>query len=648
MCGIAGVFGGDFNALNVEIAAMTATLSHRGPDAGDIWTDRAAGIALGHRRLAIIELSDCGAQPMHSACGRYVLTFNGEIYNHLELRAELDAKSRFDWRGRSDTETLLAGFSAWGIEATLKKTVGMFAIGLWDRTERKLTLARDRFGEKPLYYGWIGEGGRTSFVFGSELKALRSHSGFDNAIDRDVVALFLRFCYVPTPYSIYKNIYKLEPGAYLALDEQGLQLRKTELRRYWRYSDVALAGLANPIVDEREALLELEALLKQAVGAQLVADVPIGAFLSGGVDSSTVVALMQTLSSRPVETFTVGFEESAFNEAPYAAAVARRLGTEHHEIHVSPKETLAVIPELPRIYDEPFADSSQIPTSIICSIARKHVTVALSGDGGDELFGGYQRYLYGPIFWKAIKWMPVSVRKGLGASMLGLSSDRWNQIGRVPMLRDRVANFGDKAHRMAARLGTVEKIDDIYSSMMTEWPANESPSISAGVLPTRLDECRAFDQVRDFEHRMMLLDGLTYLPDDILTKIDRAAMAVGLETRVPLLDHRLAEFAWRLPLAMKIRGRTTKWALRQILVRHVPASLIDRPKAGFAVPLGQWLRGPLRNWADALLDERRLRDDGYFDPVSVRALWDEHQSGSRDWKYRLWNVISFQAWLDAQ
>jgi asparagine synthase (glutamine-hydrolysing) len=645
MCGMTGFVGaGNAAALDADIAAMTAALAHRGPYAGGVWIDEDAGVALGHRRLAIVDLSERGAQPMRSACGRYILTYNGEIYNHLDLRAELEAKAPVNWRGTSDTETLLAGIAAWGVEATLKRTVGMFAFGLWDRVDRRLTLARDRFGEKPLYYGWLGEPGGGVFAFASELKSLRANKSFDNAIDRDALALFLRFGYVPAPYSIFRDIFKLAPGTFLTLEAEGLRHRTFETRSYWRYAQAALDGLANPVRDEREALEELQNLLRRAVRGQLMSDVPIGAFLSGGVDSSAIVAAMQELSSRPVKTFTVGFDEAAFDEAPYAAAVARHLGTEHHEMHVSPEETLAIIPDLPRLYDEPFADGSQIPTSIICAAARKHVTVALSGDAGDELFGGYERYLYGPRFWTAIKWMPMGVRRGLGAALSRIPPDLWNRVGRLRLLGDRVGVLGDKAHKLGARLSTVRGTDDIYLSMMTEWRAGEDPSLATRILPTRLDEVLRASGALEFKQRMMLADGLTYLPDDILTKVDRAAMAASLETRVPLLDHRLAEFVWRLPLSMRIRGGVTKWALRQILYRSVPRRLIDRPKAGFGAPVGQWLRGPLREWAEDQLSEQRLRSEGFLAPEPIRKLWDEHISGSRDWTARLWSVAMFQAW----
>jgi asparagine synthase (glutamine-hydrolysing) len=625
---------------------MTRTLRHRGPDADGGWVDSEAGIALGHKRLAILELSERGAQPMHSACGRYVITFNGEIYNHLSLRQELEESEAINWRGASDTETLLAGFAAWGVKRTLEKTVGMFALGLWDRAERCLTLARDRFGEKPLYYGWAGHGVQSAFIFGSELKALRAFPGFDNAINRGAIALFLRFCYVPTPYSIYENIFKLEPGVMLTLDPASLLRRESRSENYWSYEDAAIAGLTNPVRSEQEGIERLEHALREAVRLQLMADVPVGAFLSGGIDSSTVVALMQSQSPRPVKTFTVGFDEAGFDESPHGAAVARHLGCDHHEVRVTPSEAQAVVPKLPTTYDEPFADSSQIPTSIICMVARQSVTVALSGDAGDELLGGYNRYFLGPTFWRLASNLPLGLRKAIGAGILGVPVEQWNRLGSLPLVHRRVALFGDKAHKLARRLETVRSVDDLYRGMVSEWRPEEVPTLAAGRLPTKLDTLRIEDKISEAEHRMMLLDGLTYLPDDILTKVDRAAMAVSLETRVPLLDHRVAEVAWRLPLCMKIRNGQGKWALRKILYRFVPAELVERPKAGFGIPIGQWVRGPLRDWAEALLAEERLRGEGFLDAPRVRGLWRDHLDGKRDWTSRLWNVLMFQAWLE--
>jgi asparagine synthase (glutamine-hydrolysing) len=641
MCGIAGLLTtSPRGSAREAIAAMTFTLRHRGPDAGAVFVDDEAGVALGHRRLAIVDLSERGAQPMHSVCGRYVLTFNGEIYNHLALRQELQASGPASWRGTSDTETLLAGFVAWGVAATLEKAIGMFALALWDRAERRLTLARDRFGEKPLYYGFVGRGAATTFVFGSELKALRAHPGFDNPIDRGVVALFLRLCYVPTPYSIYENIFKLEPGSILTIAPDRITARERAVEVYWRYEDVAIAGLANPVSDEREGLELLEQALRQAVALQLVADVPVGAFLSGGIDSSTIVALMQAQSSQRVKTFTVGFDEVDFDESPHALAVARHLGTDHCEIRVTPRETQAVIPNLPVMYDEPFADSSQIPTSIICAIARKSVTVALSGDGGDEMLGGYNRYTLGPKLAQRIAMVPSTLRGPLVSAA--------KLLAQFPALSGQLAPFKDKVYKLDSVLKNIEDPDVLYKALVTEWSVDAVPALSAPHLPARLDAIGLECQFAEPVHRMMLLDGLTYLPDDILAKVDRAAMAVSLETRVPFLDHRVAEIAWRLPISMKMRNGQGKWALRQILYKHVPKELVERPKSGFGIPVGQWLRGPLRDWGESLLSETRLRNEGYLDSGKSLELWRDHCSGHRDCTFRLWNLLSFQAWLSAQ
>jgi asparagine synthase (glutamine-hydrolysing) len=657
MCGITGFLTAESSALGqLETLAISMALEiqHRGPDDSGVWADVQEGIALGHRRLSIVDLSVAGHQPMHSASGRYVLAFNGEIYNHQLIRAELEkahnsspfydnecAKSY--WRGHSDTESLLAGFEAWGIEETLKKTVGMFAIALWDRVERRLTLARDRLGEKPLFYGWV----RGAFVFGSELKALRAYPGFENSICRDALALYLQHSAVPAPYSIYKDIFKLEPGCVVSVDASCLLRKTVKAEPYWLLVDAARKGLAAPIQSETEAVAALDSALSEAVAIQAVADVPLGAFLSGGVDSSTIVALMQSQSSRPVQTFTVGFDEDGFDESPHALAVALHLGTEHHAIRVTAAHARAVIPQLPSIYDEPFADSSQIPTYLVSKAARQQVTVALSGDAGDELFGGYNRYFWGQRIWRRVGWMPHLLRLYVGEGIQQIPASAWDAAGRVLPGTNRVVRLGDKAHKLAHRLKTVENLDDLYRSLVTEWPQVVDLVRGAGRLPTKLDNRSLVAGMFEAEHRMMMWDTLTYLPDDILTKVDRAAMSVGLETRVPFLDHRVVELAWRLPLHMKIRGGQGKWALRQVLYKYVPRELIERPKAGFGIPLAQWLRGPLREWAEELLNEARLEREGYFNAKIIRQIWKEHLSGRHDWISRLWSVLMFQAWLEA-
>ena len=648
MCGLTGFWRSESSPeLRSAIESMTDTLFHRGPDAGGVWLDEGAGLALGHRRLSIIELSEEGAQPMASACGRYILAYNGEVYNHLELREELLRNGKvMVWRGHSDTETLLACFVFWGVKETLRKVAGMFAFALWDKAERLLTLARDRFGEKPLYYGWAGKGSNQAFVFGSELKSLRAYPGFDNPVNRSALGLYFQFCTVPAPYSIYEEIFKVMPGTMLTLRAGVSVTKDVNPETYWCLTDAVRNGLANQIVDEKEAVSKLEYALRNAVALQAVADVPLGAFLSGGVDSSTIAALMQTQSARPVQTFTIGFDEAGFDESPYALAVARHLGTEHYELRVSADDVRSVIPLLPHLYDEPFADSSQIPTYLVCKAAKSSVTVALSGDAGDELFGGYNRYLWGKRIWNRIAWLPPQLRQLLGAGIQGFSVEQWDTLGRTLPGGIQISRLGDKAHKMAYRMKAVKSLDDLYRSLVTVWPNKINPVKNAAALPTQLDKTALVTAFSEAEHRMMLWDSLTYLPDDILTKVDRAAMGVSLETRAPFLDHRVAELAWELPLNMKIRGGTGKWVLRQLLYKYVPRELIERPKAGFAIPVGQWLRGPLRNWAEALLDEKRLKAEGYLDPVPVLETWRQHLSGRHDWTDRLWAVLMFQAWLE--
>lgn len=643
MCGIAGLWSaGGERAVTLENNArsMASALSHRGPDSSGFWVDPGVGVGLSHRRLAIVDLSPAGHQPMVSVCGRYVLVFNGEIYNHAAIRHEIDiAGQGTEWRGHADTETLLAAISNWGLAIALQKSTGMFALGLWDRQERTLTLARDRMGEKPVYYGWVAG----DFAFGSELKALRALPDFENPVDRDALELFTQFRSVPAPYSIYKDICKLPAGTVLTLTLSELKKRVLpEPTAFWSVSQVALDGLAKPVRSETEGISHLEHLLKEAVAGQMVADVPLGAFLSGGVDSSTIVALMQSLSPRRVQTFTVGFDESGFDESPYAAAVARHLGTDHHELRVSAADAQDVIPRLPTIYDEPFADSSQIPTFLICSAARQNVTVALSGDGGDELFGGYNRYLWASRIWQSLSWLPLPLRKLAGSTLLALPPKGWDRVGRMT---GGIARLGDKAHKLGQRLQSVVGVDDLYRSLVTEWPQGSGVVKGGANSATLLDNRNLVRNLAEPEQRMMLWDALTYLPDDILTKVDRAGMGVSLETRVPLLDHRVVEFAWSLPLSMKIKGGQGKWALRQILYKYVPAALIERPKAGFAIPVGLWLRGSLRDWAESLLDVNSMRQQGYFDAHLVQKKWQEHLSGRYDWTSQLWAILMFQAWL---
>ncbi|MDQ0013664.1 asparagine synthase (glutamine-hydrolyzing) [Variovorax boronicumulans] len=629
---------------------MTDAIANRGPDSDGQWLDADAAIGLGHRRLAIVELSGAGAQPMISTTGRYVLAFNGEIYNHMDLREGLGRHRRpADWRGHSDTETLLAGFDAWGIRATVERSVGMFAFSVWDRKTRTLTLARDRLGEKPMYYGWQGSGRAAVFLFGSELKALRAHPAFGAQINRDALCLFMRHNSVGGHHSIYEGVHKLLPGSLLTVSQAATE---PVFQTYWSSAEAAQRGVAQRFEGSAtEAVDALEILLKKAVHGQMMADVPLGAFLSGGVDSSTVVALMQSQSSRPVKTFSIGFHEAAYNEADHAKAVAQHLGTEHTELYVTPEQALSVIPKLPGLYCEPFADSSQIPTFLVSQLARRHVTVSLSGDAGDELFCGYNRYVLTASLWRRLSAVPMPLRRTVARGLTSLSPERLNRIAAYTPLARRWANVGDKLHKGAGVM-TAGSAAELYRGMVSHWPHPEGLVLGGTEPSTALNTpIPALSGLSDVE-RMMALDLQTYLPDDILTKVDRAAMGVSLETRVPFLDHRVVEFVWQLPFEYKRRNEnganTSKWALRQVLFRHVPKALIERPKMGFGVPIDSWLRGPLRPWAEDLLSEARLKREGFFNPGPIRKKWAEHVSGQRNWQHQLWCVLMFQAWLAEQ
>ena len=661
MCGFSGFLIANADALvSLETVAtqMAMAIKHRGPDDTGIWVDTQAGIALGHQRLSIVDLSGAGHQPMASVSGRYVIAFNGEIYNHLNLREELnkkdavhsqsplaDNKLRQVWRGHSDTETLLAAFDAWGVEDTLKKSIGMFAFALWDKQKHTLTLARDRMGEKPLYYGWQGRGKKRVFLFGSELKALKAHPEFSGDIDRGALTLMMRHNYIPAPYSIYQGIYKLEPGCLLTVS---LDQPEPNISKYWDMVEVARAGVTQPFAGTADQAVDaLEILAKDAVRLQLMSDVPLGAFLSGGVDSSTVVALMQAQSSRPVKTFTIGFNEESYNEAVHAKAVAQHLGTEHTELYVTPQQAMEVIPRLPSLYCEPFADSSQIPTFLVSQLAKQHVTVSLSGDAGDELFCGYNRYQITENLWRKLAHVPTPLRALVAKGITTVSPAGWDRIARYIPGAGRYSLLGDKLHKGAGVLAS-HTVDELYLGLVSNLRNPADWVIGGQEPPTNLtSEHPKLSELKPVE-RMMTLDAISYLPDDILVKVDRAGMGVSLESRVPFLDHRIVEFAWSLPLEYKLREGQTKWPLRQVLYRHVPRELIERPKMGFGVPLHDWLRGPLRDWAEELLDEARLSREGYFHPAPIRKIWAEHLSGKRNWIAQLWSVLMFQAWLAEQ
>jgi asparagine synthase (glutamine-hydrolysing) len=601
-------------------------------------------LALGHRRLAVIDLSAAGHQPMTSPCERFTLVFNGEIYNHPELRAELERQGgQFDWQGHSDTETLLAGFRHWGFEAMLPKLNGMFAFALWDAVEMVLYLARDRMGEKPLYYGRVGD----LFLFGSELKSLKAHPDWGADIDRNALTSFLRYSYVPAPYSIYQNICKLLPAHYVVIRDQGRQISAP--RCYWDLREIAekAAAEGDQAATPDASIAELDRRLRKSILSRMTADVPLGAFLSGGFDSTTVVALMQAQSMQAVKTFTIGFGEKAFNEAIHAQAVARHLGTDHTELYLSPQDALAVIPRLPSIWDEPFADSSQIPTFLVSEMARRHVTVSLSGDGGDELFCGYHRYVLGYRLWNRLRCLPARVRSTISKALMLTPTRQIDQLTallpkamQMPLLSDRLPKLAEALNHRHGGL--------FYQSVVSQC-RNPSDIVVGGVEPpTIISDSSCWPQFDDLRNRMMYFDSRSYLPDDILTKVDRASMAVSLEARVPLLDHELVEFSWQLPLSLKYRDGVGKWPLRQLLYRYVPKTLMERPKAGFAVPIEQWLRGPIRDWAESLLQEQRLDGEGFFDPKPVRHMWQEHVAGKRSWHHQLWSVLMFQAWLEVE
>lgn len=638
MCGITGFWAR--KAPDDHIATgMAHRIESRGPDDMGTWTDRSSGLALAHRRLSIVDLSPAGHQPMHSPCGRYVLVFNGEIYNHGDLRAELDKEGGgFNWRGHSDTETLLAALRYWGLQKTLKRVNGMFAFALWDRLERTLFLARDRMGEKPLYYGHQGD----TFLFGSELKALTAHPAWRGEVDHESLVLYMRYKYVPSPWSIYKGIRKLPPATFVAVTDYGGNIQ--EPRCYWSLRDVANRGLHASNEEPEQLLQKLDALLSDSVCRRLAADVPVGAFLSGGYDSTTVAAVMQAQSKRPIKTFSVGFEDAAYNEAGYARRIAWHLGADHEELFVTANDALALIPKLPSIYDEPFGGSSQIPTFLVSQLAKKSVKVSFSGDGGDELFGGYNRHVFGAEVWGRVSKLPRPIRLALGSMGRTLPGGQslLNWIPRHARLPQLEVKLGKLSNALGMDSGT-----DFYKALVSVWKAPEKVVLGASEPNTVLNRPEEWPNLSGLRERMLFWDQKTYLADEILTKLDRASMAVSLEARVPFLDHRLVEFSWQVPMAYKIRKGQGKWLLRQLTHRYVPQELMERPKQGFGIPIESWLRGPLREWAESLLDEQKLRDQGFFDPKPMRQAWNDHINGRGKRQYELWAALMFQAWLES-
>lgn len=649
MCGIAGfVQFRPTSAVELEARArqMADQLVHRGPDDSGTWADSASGVALGFRRLSILDLSPAGHQPMCSASGRYAMIFNGEVYNFSELRRELGPLGHL-FRGHSDTEVMLEAIEKWGLEAAVRRFIGMFAFALWDGRDRVLHLVRDRLGIKPLYYGFSGR----VLLFASELKAIRAHPDFVPEIDRNALTLLMRFGYIPGPHSIYRGISKLPPGSIVSFRiDGGENPALVRPHAYWSLAELAEHGEREPFRrSEEEARTELDRLLRESVRWRMIADVPVGAFLSGGIDSSTVVALMQAESSRPVRTFTIGFEDQGHDEARYAAKVAAHLRTEHTELYLTPEETRSVIPKLPSLYDEPFADASQIPTYLVSALARQNVTVSLSGDGGDEIFGGYTHYMRAPWLWRYMRPVPVTIRRSLGASLGWPSIAAYNRLfgGHKQLVseRSRPGTAGEQIHKFAEAFAAAAP-PELHQHFVSHWRQPTELVLNGEEPPSIFTDSSRRPTLSDLTAQMLVTDALAYLPDDILTKVDRASMAVSLEVRVPILDHRVVEFACRLPMSLKIRNGQGKWLLRQVLHRYVPSGLIERPKMGFAAPISVWLRGPLREWAESLLAEERLLREGYFRPEPVRKVWREHLAGDRNAQDVLWDVLMFQAWLE--
>ena len=653
---------------------MTDSLIHRGPDASNIFSDTDSNLLMGHRRLSIIDTSEGGLQPMYSHSGNLVIAFNGEIYNHNELRVQLQKEnSSISWTSTSDTETLLEAFEQWGIENTLTKLRGMFAIALWDKTKKNFYLIRDRFGEKPLYYGWIEDGKNTTFSFGSELKALRKYPNFSNNISQQALLQYFSYMYVPCPLSIFDGVFKLEPGCILKISSQPPKSKmhgiphsisgqvyshdSMTISRWYDFKEVVNSASQNLFTDFDEASLALETELATVIKLQSLSDVPLGAFLSGGVDSSAIVALMQKQSKKPIKTFTIGFEDPDFDESTFAREVASHLMTDHSELLVTAEDAQSIIPDLPHLYCEPFADYSQIPTYFVCKSARQSVTVSLSGDAGDELFGGYNRYLMAPRLWSKLSKVPVFFRKIASMILIAVPIQYWNwmfkQYNKLTKQQNEFVHFGEKVHRFASRLRFLNSEDDLFLSLISEPSAdqivlkNATNSKIDPINPSFLSDPLPKNGVNDLASRMMYLDTLNYLTDDILCKVDRAAMGNSLETRVPFLDHKIVELAWRMPLEMKINHSKGKSILRNILYKHVPKQLIERPKAGFSIPLGEWLKGPLKEWAGVLLESSRIEKEGYLNSNYVNQLWVEHLTGKRDGTFKIWSILMFQSWLES-
>lgn len=656
MCGITGIFQSNPSDLRMIVGAMADTMIHRGPDDAGVWCDETIGIAFGFRRLAILDLTLEGNQPMRSTSGRFVMVFNGEIYNFLELKKELVDQGH-QFRGGSDTEVMLAAFDTWGIERSLPKLNGMFAFAVWDRKDRELSLSRDRVGKKPLYYGW-SDG---CFLFGSELKAIKRHPKFKSEIDRSALVHYMQRGYIPYPLSIYRQIHKLIPGSLLKLSKDDLSRRPTDFspylarsgekgpKPYWDLMEVAIHSQEKPFKgNENKTLEELDRLLRQSTKRRMISDVPLGAFLSGGIDSSLVVAMMQAEHDAPIKTFTVGFEETDYNEAPFAKRIAEHLKTDHTEIYLSADEGLNIIPDLPQMFDEPLADASQIPTFLVSRLAKQHVTVALCGDGGDELFVGYNRYIWPELILLRLKFVPLFIREAFGRVGLNLPPKTRDRFARI------LAACLPSSIRPQRPKETLEKFfkiisaqnpDALYDALTTYWPVKSVLGNEIHKAQYSMGDMQGFS---NFLFRTMFLDIGSYLPEDLLAKVDRASMAASLEIRSPLLDYQIIEFAASIPSALRAKNGEKKYLLRTLLSRYMPRKLFERPKMGFSVPIGKWLEGPLRNWAEDLLDESLLKSDGFFDSTMVRGRWKEHCEGTINWQNELWTILIFQAWNQAQ